>query len=641
MGTDLSCNPAIVHKTGTDLSCNPAWFSLRDFPKNKKCILQNTKKEYNSSMFTRKTKIVCSIGPACDNDETIRKMIRAGMNIARFNFSHGSYEWHKTAMERVRRISEEIDIPVGILLDTKGPEIRTGLVENDGKVEIRAGEKIELVSDDSFCTSNHLSLSWKAASQKLFPGVKVLIADGLIELIVDEIKNDIIYCTSQNNGVIGSRKNVNLIGVHAGLPIMSPKDKEDLKFGAQMDVDFVAASFVSFPEEVVEIKNYLKSVGANTRIIAKIENEEGVDNIEKIVKEADGIMVARGDLGVQLPTERIPLAQKAIIRVCHAAGKPVITATQMLDSMIVNPRPTRAELTDVSNAVFDGTDAVMLSGETAGGKYPVESVKMMALITRTTEVSDEYLNRMKLLDSSYKPGNEIGHMVAHSAYKLARNLGAKAIIVPTLHGNTARIIGGFRPEQIVIAVTPKKKVCRQLMIQWGISPVLCQMADDSETMIQNAVKLALDCKAVNLSDKVVMCAGIPISSPLMVNTIKVILVGNVLARGTLFGSVKENRKKARGRVIHENDIPLFKDKFQVHKHLILVCERITENLIPALRIVDGVVSESGCDIASENLALVNPDLVWICNVPDAQKVLENDLSITLDAEQGVVYEGIV
>ena len=232
-------------------------------------------------------------------------------------------------------------------------------------------------------------------------------------------------------------------------------------------------------------------------------------------------------------------------------------------------------------------------------------------------------------------------MVAHSAYKLARNLGAKAIIVPTLHGNTARIIGGFRPEQIVIAVTPEKKVCRQLMIQWGISPVLCQMADDSETMIQNAVKLALDCKAVHLSDKVVMCAGIPISSPLMVNTIKVILVGNVLARGTLFGSVKENRKKARGRVIHENDIPLFKDKFQVHKHLILVCERITENLIPALRIVDGVVSESGCDIASENLALVNPDLVWICNVPDAQKVLENDLSITLDAEQGVVYEGIV
>lgn len=598
-------------------------------------------------MFTRKTKIVCSIGPVCDNDNTIRSMIRAGMNIARFNFSHGTYEWHKQAMERVRRISDEIGIPVAVLLDTKGPEIRTGLVADDGTISIDSGEKVELVTDGSFCTAAsggkicHISLSWKAAPEKLFPGVKVLIADGLIELDVDEIRGGVVYCTASNSGTIGSRKNVNLIGVHAGLPIMSEKDKEDLEFGAQMDVDFVAASFVSFPEEVVEVKSYLKRIGANARVIAKIENEEGVNNIEGIVKEADGIMVARGDLGVQLPTERIPLAQKAIIRVCRAAGKPVITATQMLDSMIVNPRPTRAELTDVSNAVFDGTDAVMLSGETAGGKYPVESVKMMALITRTTEVSDEYLSRMKLADSAYKPGNEIGHMVAHSAYKLSRNLGAKAIIVPTLHGNTARMIGGFRPEQIVIAVTPDKKVCRQLMIQWGISPILCEVADDSEMMIQNAVKHALDCGAVHLSDKVVMCAGIPISSPLMVNTIKVILVGNVIARGTLFGFANEQRKKARGRIIHDDNMPLIKDKFNLHKHLILVCNRITEEMIPALRVVDGVVAESGSDIPQEQLALINSDLVWILNVPDAHRILENDLSVTLDSEQGVVYEGIV
>lgn len=598
-------------------------------------------------MFTRKTKIVCSIGPVCDNDNTIRSMIRAGMNIARFNFSHGTYEWHKQAMERVRRISDEIGIPVAVLLDTKGPEIRTGLVADDGTISIDSGEKVELVTDGSFCTAAsggkicHISLSWKAAPEKLFPGVKVLIADGLIELDVDEIRGGVVYCTASNSGTISSRKNVNLIGVHAGLPIMSEKDKEDLEFGAQMDVDFIAASFVSFPEEVVEVKSYLKRIGANARVIAKIENEEGVNNIEGIVKEADGIMVARGDLGVQLPTERIPLAQKAIIRVCRAAGKPVITATQMLDSMIVNPRPTRAELTDVSNAVFDGTDAVMLSGETAGGKYPVESVKMMALITRTTEVSDEYLSRMKLADSAYKPGNEIGHMVAHSAYKLSRNLGAKAIIVPTLHGNTARMIGGFRPEQIVIAVTPDKKVCRQLMIQWGISPILCEVADDSEMMIQNAVKHALDCGAVHLSDKVVMCAGIPISSPLMVNTIKVILVGNVIARGTLFGFANEQRKKARGRIIHDDNMPLIKDKFNLHKHLILVCNRITEDMIPALRVVDGVVAESGSDIPPEQLALINSDLVWILNVPDAHRILENDLSVTLDSEQGVVYEGIV
>lgn len=598
-------------------------------------------------MITRKTKIVCSIGPACNDDETIRNMIKEGMNIARFNFSHGTYDFHRDGMNRVRRISDEMNANVAILLDTKGPEIRTGLVENDGKISISAGEKIELVADDSFCTEKtggkicHISLSWKDAPNRLFKGVKVLIADGLLELVVDEVSGEKILCTASNSGTIGSRKNVNLIGVHAGLPIMAEKDKEDLKFGVEMDIDFVAASFVSFPEEVVEIKEYLKSLGANARVIAKIENEEGLNNIAEITKEADGIMIARGDLGVQLPTERIPLAQKAVIKVCRDQGKPVITATQMLDSMIVNPRPTRAELTDVSNAVFDGTDAVMLSGETASGKYPVESVKTMALITRTTENSEEYQSRMKILDSSYKPGSEVGHAVAHSAYKLSRNICAKAIITPTLHGNTARIIGGFRPEQIVIAVTPDKKVCRQLMIQWGISPVLCEVADDSETMIQNAVKLALDSGAVNLSDKVVMCAGIPISSPLMINTIKVILVGNVIARGTVFGSADENKIRAGGRVIHAEDILELGDKIRLHHHVILVCERITKGLVPALRVVDGVVSESTSDLTAEEIKLINSELVWVQNVPNAQKIIESALSVTIDGEQGVIYEGII
>lgn len=598
-------------------------------------------------MITQKTKIVCSIGPACNDDETIRNMIKEGMNIARFNFSHGTYDFHRDGMNRVRRISDEMNANVAILLDTKGPEIRTGLVENDGKISISAGEKIELVADDSFCTEKtggkicHISLSWKDAPNRLFKGVKVLIADGLLELVVDEVSGEKILCTASNSGTIGSRKNVNLIGVHAGLPIMAEKDKEDLKFGVEMDIDFVAASFVSFPEEVVEIKEYLKSLGANARVIAKIENEEGLNNIAEITKEADGIMIARGDLGVQLPTERIPLAQKAVIKVCRDQGKPVITATQMLDSMIVNPRPTRAELTDVSNAVFDGTDAVMLSGETASGKYPVESVKTMALITRTTENSEEYQSRMKILDSSYKPGSEVGHAVAHSAYKLSRNICAKAIITPTLHGNTARIIGGFRPEQIVIAVTPDKKVCRQLMIQWGISPVLCEVADDSETMIQNAVKLALDSGAVNLSDKVVMCAGIPISSPLMINTIKVILVGNVIARGTVFGSADENKIRAGGRVIHAEDILELGNKIRLHHHVILVCERITKELVPALRVVDGVVSESTSDLTAEEIKLINSELVWVQNVPNAQKIIESALSVTIDGEQGVIYEGII
>ena len=653
-------------------------------------------------MTLRKTKIVCSIGPACDNDQTIRQMILSGMNIARFNFSHGSYDSHREAMNRVKRISSELNIPVGLLLDTKGPEIRTGLTPDNMEISIQAGEKVEVTSDDSLCTQKsdsqicHISISWKEAASKLKKGHKILIADGLIELEVDEIlpgqnekaekgenlsaageeaggKNTSeaagkeaatensckatgisgnnscspakILCTAKNSGKISSRKNVNLKGVHAGLPIMSEKDMADLRFGAEMDVDFVAASFLSFPEEVVQIKNYLKEIGLKAKVIAKIESEEGVDNIKEIVKEADGVMVARGDLGVQLSPERIPLVQKMIIKTCRQEGKPVITATQMLDSMIVNPRPTRAELTDVSNAVFDGTDAVMLSGETAGGKYPVEAVKTMAQITSTTEESEEYRTTMKNLDAAYKPGTEVGHMVMHSAYKLARNIKAKAIIIPTMHGNTARTIGSYRPEQIIIGVTPKEKVQRQLTIQWGVVPVLCDVAEDSESMIQNAVNLALKSGAVQLSDKVVMCAGIPLSSPLMANTIKVLIVGNVLARGTDFGSNNPQVKKAGGRVIQAKDLSGLrdglKDGISVNRNTVLVCEKITEELLPILRIVDGVVSEGGSEISAETLSYVNKDLVWILHARHARKYLESNLTVTLDGEQGLVYEGMV
>src|SRR5574344_76400 len=368
-------------------------------------------------MITQKTKIVCSIGPVSNTDETIRKMIGAGMNIARFNFSHGDYTWHKDAMDRVKRIAAEEKKIVAILLDTKGPEIRTGMTLNGKDVVITAGDVIEVVADSSPCygaertstasetfvgKTGHISLSWKDVAARAKPGLRILMADGLIELIVDHVEGDKVICKANNSGVIGSKKNVNLVGLHAGLPIMAEQDKKDIAFGVEQNIDFVAASFVSFPEEVVQIREYLTSLGSKARIISKIENEEGLDNIDRIIEESDGIMVARGDLGVQVPTERIPLAQKSIIAKCRAAGRPVITATHILESMIVNPRPTRAELTDVANAVFDGTDAVMLSGETAGGKYPVESVETMARIVRTTENSDEYKTRMRDVDEAYE-----------------------------------------------------------------------------------------------------------------------------------------------------------------------------------------------------------------------------------------------
>src|SRR5574344_1755924 len=447
------------------------------------------------------------------------------------------------------------------MMDTKGPEIRTGNTIENKEITIKQGEKVLVTVNDEVVSPSiknslaKISLNWKELPHKVSKGIKILIADGLLELDVESTDGTTVICTAANTAKIGSKKNVNLIGIHAGLPIMSEKDKADIAFCVKMDCDLIAASFVSFASEVHEIRHYIESLGSNMKIIAKIENEEGLDNIAEIAEAADGIMVARGDLGVQLPTERIPLTQKHIIEETRKAGKPVITATQMLDSMIVNPRPTRAELTDVANAVFDGTDAVMLSGETAGGKYPVESVETMARIVRTTENSDEYKTRMRDVDEAYEKqlssssDKNIGRTVAMTAYSLALDVKAKAIISPTLHGNTSRMISSFRPEQIVIAVTPDEQVARQLMLKWGVNPILCKKANDSEDMIQNSIKVALDEGAVALSDSVVMVASIPLHSPLMANTIKVLVIGNVLARGTICGCSDENKPLASGRII--------------------------------------------------------------------------------------------
>ena len=617
-------------------------------------------------MITQKTKIVCSIGPISNTDDTIRQMIGAGMNIARFNFSHGEYSWHKEAMERVKRIAAEEKKLVAILLDTKGPEIRTGMTLDGKDVVITAGDVIEVVADGSPCygvdrdvcncacaapsaketngtkhTVGHISLSWKDVAVRAKPGIRILMADGLIELVVDHVEGDKVICKANNSGVIGSKKNVNLVGLHAGLPIMGEQDKKDIAFGVEQNIDFVAASFVSFPEEVVQIREYLNSLGSKARIISKIENEEGLDNIDRIIEESDGIMVARGDLGVQVPTERIPLAQKSIIAKCRAAGKPVITATQMLDSMIVNPRPTRAELTDVANAVFDGTDAVMLSGETAGGKYPVLAVETMSRIVRTAEESDEYKNRMREIDNSYVANSNLGRTVAMTAYKLAYSVKAKAIISPTLHGNTSRMISSFRPDQIVIAVTPDFQVARQLMLNWGVNPILCQKSNDSEAMIQNSIKMALDEGAVALSDSVVMIASIPLHSPLMANTIKVLVVGNVLSRGTVYGCSDEEKTLTSGRVINVESPADAIDFIRKSHDTVIVCKRITHDFIPLLRLINGVIAEGGSDIPNDELAASNKSLVWITEAPDALASLETGLSVTLDGKKGLVYEGLI
>jgi len=603
-------------------------------------------------MKIRKTKIVCSLGPASSSDDIVRELILAGMNVARLNFSHGSHESHRASIERVRRVANELRVPVAILLDTKGPEIRTGMVENDGKITISTGDSVAVTVDDCLVTAAHgqnparISISWKDAPSKLQSGHRILIADGLLDLEILNVTGDVIYCRACNAATIGSKKNVNLIGIHAQLPIMSEQDEKDIAFGVKMDVDYIAASFLSFPHEVTEIRRYLESLDSRIKIIAKIENAEGLENIKEIAKLADGVMVARGDLGVQLPTEEIPLAQKYIINACRKVGKPVITATQMLESMIVNPRPTRAELTDVANAIFDGTDAVMLSGETANGAYPVEAVKTMDKIARTIEESAEFRARMKLFyDECFSWAHDstenLGTIMAKAGVETASAVEAKAIVTPTLSGNTARILSVFRPDEPIFAITSSARAERIMQLLWGVHPCHAPRVDETETMLQNAMKIAMETGIASLSDNIVLVAGLPLGSPNMINTIRVILLGTVLLRSSAGGFASFETPYARGKVVHATTPKEACKRITPYANEILVCKELTEAYISTIHIVKGIVCEGVSEICEERLREINPNLVWLTDARDAIGKLEPGITVTLDATQLLVYEGSV
>ena len=618
-------------------------------------------------MKGRKTKIVCSMGPTTENLEVVCDLLRSGMNVARFNFSHGTHEYHKKNIETVREASRITKIPCAILLDTKGPEIRTGTVvddgKNGGKIKINSGDIFLMTNDDCSCvepvydgetlvTPGKISLSWKKLPEEIEKDCKILIADGLIEMLVLETdKTSTISCKALNSGSIGSKKNVNVIGIHPDIPVLSEQDKKDIEFGIKIGVDFIAASFISSASDVVSILRFIEPFNSKVRVIAKIENEEGLDDIEDIIEVASGVMVARGDLGVQLATERIPLAQKKIIQACNRAGKPVITATQMLDSMITNPRPTRAELTDVANAIFDGTDAVMLSGETANGAYPVESVKTMDKIARTVEGSETYKEKMRNFNqnsANWTGSNpsDIGSVMAHAAYATATDIQATSLLVPTISGNTPRLISRFRPEQMVIAATPNETVYRQLLLNWGVYPLLVKIAEDSEEMIQNALKIGLEAKVVSKSDRIVMVCGMPIFSPMMINTIRVLLVGTVLARGQRSGGVitskeGETSTKVTGRVIRAEDAQDAVKALKKESAEILVTRNLDMAFVPILRVVDGLVIENPTEMDEEILSLINPNLIWISQVTDAMKKLEPGSTVTIDSSEKIVYEGTV
>ena len=467
----------------------------------------------------RKTKIICTLGPAVDNEESLRELMLAGMNCARFNFSHGTHESQLATLQRVKRVRDSLGLPVATMLDTKGPEIRIKTFEN-GPITLKKGDKFTLNTQDVPGDQNQVSVTYENLHNELYEGCRVLVDDGLVELNVEKIEGTEIHCVVDNGGNLSNNKSINIPDVHIQLPSLTEKDREDLRFAVEQDFDFVAASFVRKASDVEDVRACLKSYGGdNIRIISKIENREGVDTLDEIIVASDGIMVARGDLGVEIPAHEVPILQKRMIKSTIRQGKPVITATQMLDSMIRNPRPTRAEVSDVANAVFDGSSCVMLSGETASGKYPVEALKTMADIAEAAENAIDYWGRFQ--DHNLVTGTStISNAITHSCCLTAMDLGATAILAATNSGYTAKVISRYRPACPIIAVCQSERTRRQLAISWGVQPYLTGEVDSTDRLFSVAVEVAKKEGAVKSGDTVVITAGVPIGFSGSTNLIK-------------------------------------------------------------------------------------------------------------------------
>lgn len=448
------------------------------------------------------------MGPRTDDKIILKDLMQSGMNVARFNFSHGSYEEHAMRIALVKSVAEEVGIPVALMLDTKGPEIRTGLLKDGKKVCLQENDTFTLYAEERVGDETGCSITYPQLVYDVRKGDVILIDDGLIGLVVKKVSADKIECTVKNGGELGERKGVNVPNVKVNLPGVTQKDREDILFGIEQGVDYIAASFVRNSDCIMDIREILEeNHGREIGIIAKIENAEGVENIDEILEEADGIMVARGDLGVEIPADEVPYIQKMIIHKCNKLCKPVITATQMLDSMIRNPRPTRAEAGDVANAVYDGTDAVMLSGETAMGKYPVEAVQMMAKIAETTEAHLDYDKQQKFNKKQRK--KDVSRAVAFASVSTAESLRASSLVIPTMSGYTARMISGLRPKTPIYAISPYEKVVRKMQMYWGVTPLLGEMEDSTRHMITNSMRLVVRKKLVKKGELVVFTAGDP------------------------------------------------------------------------------------------------------------------------------------
>ncbi|SFI82462.1 pyruvate kinase [Thermoflavimicrobium dichotomicum] len=579
--------------------------------------------------MVRKTKIVCTIGPASEQIDVLRKLIASGMNVARLNFSHGTHEEHAKRIQHIRQAAKEEGKTVAILLDTKGPEIRTGDLSVP-QVELLAGSKFILTTEPVLGDEKRVSVSYEGLAEDVKPGSKILIDDGLIGLTVDKVEGTEIYCTVENGGVLKSRKGVNLPGIKVNLPSITQKDADDILFGIEHQVDFIAASFVRKPEDVLEIRRILEENGADIHIIAKIENQEGVHNLDAILEVSDGLMIARGDLGVEIAAEEVPLVQKEAIRKCNRLGKPVITATQMLDSMQKNPRPTRAEASDVANAIFDGSDAIMLSGETAAGKYPVESVQMMARIAERTEAALEYKERFYSGTREFHPG--ITESISQAVVHTATHLDCAAIITATESGYTARMVSKYRPKAPIIAVTPNDAVMRKLSLVWGVHAVLGPSCETTDDMFKTAIAASLTTKYVSQGDLVVITAGVPVGQPGTTNLMKVHVIGGVLAQGQGIGKQVVYGKVVIGETAEEI-------RKQMVDGAIIVTRSTDKDMMDSFVRAGAVITEEGGLTSHAAVVGVSLGIPVVVGVQDAMNLLKNETEITVDAERGHIYSG--
>ena len=578
----------------------------------------------------RKTKIICTLGPSTDKEGVLRDLIANGMNVARFNFSHGSHEEHLGRLEKLKALREELGKPVAALLDTKGPEIRLKDFKN-GVENLVAGQTFTLTTRDVEGTNEICSITYKDLPMDVEPNGTIMLDDGLIKLQIITVNDTDIVCKVLNNGKIKNKKGVNVPGVHLSMPYMSQRDRDDIIFGAQQGFDFIAASFVRTAQDVYDIRNLLNEYDSDIRIIAKIENREGVNNIDSILAAADAVMVARGDLGVEIDFTELPGIQKNIIERSFSFGKPIVTATQMLDSMIVNPRPTRAEISDVANAIYDGTSAIMLSGETAAGAYPVDALKTMSAIAERTE-QENHARFVPLAENTGKIS--VSDATAHAACLTAKDVNAAAIVTVSESGNTARLLSKYRPEQPIIACVMKEQVQRQLALSWGITPLMMPLAHSTDELIEMSTSLAKENGYLHNGELAVVTAGVPVGVSGTTNMIKIHMVGNCLATGVGVGRENADVTSATGKACVCRTLEEVRAKFK--PGMVLVVPSTSNEMLSYVRDAAAlVVEEPGLNshAAIAGKALLKPTVVGAAG---ATSHIRDGLMIAVDCAHGSV-----